>query len=247
MLNHKVNIRLHSDMHFLKYNLLIGPSRVQYLLCGIIVIFFHTLFVFCYLSLFSPPQYITLNLSSSGKPRSSVSIKYLIKGNVQGSSLNTKNVDSDKKNLISTHSLISNNSLVDHKLSVTEIHNTNEVGGGGDLDESGTQESTVNSNDIYSQRNHDYFKKIIAEIARNTKYPEEARLKNLSGLVNIKFKIHRDGSISNIRVDNSTADLILQRQAEFIIKSIDKKLAIPPEVNLDYIWLVIPINFNLNK
>lgn len=83
-------------------------------------------------------------------------------------------------------------------------------------------------------------------IAKELKYPEEARLKNLSGKVFVYFVIERDGSVSNIEVKRGVPNApMLDQEAVRVVKTIPKWKPGKQNGKEVRVAFTLPINFSL--
>jgi TonB family protein len=82
-------------------------------------------------------------------------------------------------------------------------------------------------------------------IASNTKYPEEAKAKNITGRVIVKFAVGKDGSVSMISVERGV-DPLLDTEAIRVIGSLPRfeKPAINRGTPVS-VWYMVPITFSL--
>lgn len=83
-------------------------------------------------------------------------------------------------------------------------------------------------------------KKIKALIAKSVYYPKQARRRHVEGVVKVRFDLHEDGSISNIKVINSAHEL-LDSAATKTIQKLQGRFPKPQE----RVTLVVPIAFKL--
>jgi periplasmic protein TonB len=62
---------------------------------------------------------------------------------------------------------------------------------------------------------------LLKFIAENTKYPEEAKLNNITGKVVVRFVVEKDGSVSNVDIVKG-ADPQLDAEAIRVVKTLPK-------------------------
>jgi len=86
---------------------------------------------------------------------------------------------------------------------------------------------------------------ILNFIAENTLYPEEAKLKSITGRVLVKFIVETDGSVSGVAIEKSV-DPILDAEAVRVVSSLPKfekpGIKAGKKVRVNYI---LPITFAL--
>ncbi len=114
-----------------------------------------------------------------------------------------------------------------------------EMASKGDTTQSGT--SGRGGNSVRSS----YLGSVLATIERNKFYPREARKRRLAGEVTVAFRIHKDGTATDIRVDCECAHAVLNKAAVAVVASIGKFDPIPAELGLEKIDLKVPIEFEL--
>ena len=86
---------------------------------------------------------------------------------------------------------------------------------------------------------------LLKYLETNVKYPEEARLKGIEGIVTVKFVVNADGSISDAKVTTGV-DAALDAEAVRVVKSLpnfekpgmQNKVAVP-------VYYSVPISFKL--
>jgi protein TonB len=86
---------------------------------------------------------------------------------------------------------------------------------------------------------------LLKYLETNVKYPEEARLKGIEGIVTIKFVVNADGSISDAKVTQGV-DAALDAEAVRVVNSLpnfekpgmQNKVAVP-------VYYSVPISFKL--
>ncbi len=86
---------------------------------------------------------------------------------------------------------------------------------------------------------------ILNFIAENTVYPEEAKLKSITGRVIVKFIVETDGSVSEVGIERGV-DPILDAEAVRVVKSLPKfekpGIKAGEKVRVNY---MLPITFAL--
>jgi len=86
---------------------------------------------------------------------------------------------------------------------------------------------------------------ILNFIAQNTVYPEEAKIKGITGRVLVKFIVEKDGSVSEVDIAEGV-DPILDAEAVRVVSSLPKfeKPGIKAGEKVR-VWYMIPITFAL--
>ncbi len=82
-------------------------------------------------------------------------------------------------------------------------------------------------------------------IDSKTTYPAVARRLGQTGVVTVAFKLLQDGTITNVRIENSSGNTRLDGAALEAVKKVGKYKAIPSELNSKTMDLTVPINFQL--
>ncbi|CAI2717101.1 Ferric siderophore transport system, periplasmic binding protein TonB [Nitrospina watsonii] len=88
---------------------------------------------------------------------------------------------------------------------------------------------------------------IWGQILKAKFYPKMARMRRLEGQPVVKFTIERDGSLSQITINNSSNHEILDSAALKTIQNAAPFPGIPEILNEDRMVLEVPISFILNK
>jgi len=90
-----------------------------------------------------------------------------------------------------------------------------------------------------------YTSEIRRKIQKNLYYPKMAKRMRMQDVVEVSFRVSRNGSISNINVLNSPKKL-LKNAAIKTLKSLSLK-PIPSELGDEYLDITIPIEFKLRQ
>ncbi len=90
-----------------------------------------------------------------------------------------------------------------------------------------------------------YTSEIRRQIQKHLYYPKMAKRMRIQGTVRVAFRVLKDGSVTNIRVLNSTKKR-LSKGAIKTLKAISLP-AIPTELNEEFLDINIPIEFKLIK
>jgi TonB family protein len=87
---------------------------------------------------------------------------------------------------------------------------------------------------------------LLSYIATNTKYPEEAKLKNITGKVIVRFVVGKDGSVSQVGIVEGV-DPLIDAEAVRVVSTLPKfeKPALVKGVAVSVNYMV-PITFRLN-
>lgn len=86
---------------------------------------------------------------------------------------------------------------------------------------------------------------IHSRIQRLHQYPQQARMRNQQGTVEVTFTIDADGSIANYHISRSSGSLLLDRAAERLFSRL--KLPPPdPSILSNLTMLTVPVTFELD-
>lgn len=83
-------------------------------------------------------------------------------------------------------------------------------------------------------------------LGENVQYPAKSKLNNIEGVVNVRFVIEKDGSISNVEIISSPADDLGQEAIRVLLASPKWKPAMQNGIAVSYKY-TITINFTLQN
>lgn len=86
---------------------------------------------------------------------------------------------------------------------------------------------------------------LLAYIANNTKYPEEAKNKGIQGKVLARFMVKEDGSVSDVTILQSASPL-LDAESIRVVSSLPKFTPGTLKGKAVPVWFMIPIQFKLH-
>lgn len=89
-----------------------------------------------------------------------------------------------------------------------------------------------------------YKAQLRSRIEENKFYPMAARRMGQTGTVIVAFTLQGDGSIINIRIDNSSGNPSLDSAGLEAVKKVGKFKAIPSELNASSLDMSVPIKFS---
>jgi TonB family protein len=89
-------------------------------------------------------------------------------------------------------------------------------------------------------------KVLLKWLADNIVYPEEAQAKGIQGIVNLRFVIKPDGSVSNVEVIKGL-DPICDKEAVRVAKKMPNWIPGKQNGNLVYVYFNLPILFRLQR
>lgn len=89
-----------------------------------------------------------------------------------------------------------------------------------------------------------YQQAIAAHLSRHKRYPEQARMRGLEGLVTISLTLGKGGDVRDLQIINSDSE-ILSGGAKSMVERATPFPNIPEEMAADWITLKLPIKFNL--
>ena len=125
----------------------------------------------------------------------------------------------------------------------------NEVaGGGGRSGQSGLSEIGQGDNTPGGGTpgaDNDYYRQVQAWLDKHKRYPRRSKLRNEQGVVMLHFVVTRDGSVSVFGVKESSGYQRLDKEALGMIERALPLPAMPAEIGLAKLDLVIPVRFEL--
>jgi len=101
---------------------------------------------------------------------------------------------------------------------------------------------TINPSQEAMLRYQDIVKQKIEE---KKEYPQEARRKEIEGIVNIRFTILSDGQVNEIEIVKSSGYKILDNSAVSTIKKSNPFPTLPEELNTPYVQIEVNLVYNL--
>jgi protein TonB len=87
-----------------------------------------------------------------------------------------------------------------------------------------------------------FLQKVSRILQRNKRYPSRARRRNITGKVNLVFKINQNGQPFDIKIDSQAHSLLIQAAERMINKS---RFPTPPNGWETNFQISVPVNFNL--
>ncbi|MGE0483220.1 MAG: energy transducer TonB [Gammaproteobacteria bacterium] len=91
----------------------------------------------------------------------------------------------------------------------------------------------------------DYFRALMAWLARHKAYPVAAKQRKHQGVVTLAFTIARDGRVQSARVERGSGHAELDQAALDMLAAASPVPAIPDALGRDTLSLAIPIEFSL--
>ena len=88
--------------------------------------------------------------------------------------------------------------------------------------------------------------KLMQYVKNETKYPKEAQEKSIEGRVLVGFAINKDGTISDIKIKESSGNDKLDEEAIRVVKKMPNWKSGMEDGEPVKIWFVLPIEFRLN-
>jgi periplasmic protein TonB len=85
---------------------------------------------------------------------------------------------------------------------------------------------------------------LLKYIADSTRYPKEARAKGIQGKVIARFKVNKDGSVSNVSVLREV-DPMLDNESIRVVKSLPRFTPGKLKGKNVPVWYMVPINYSL--
>ena len=89
-----------------------------------------------------------------------------------------------------------------------------------------------------------YQSQIRRKLERNKKYPPAAQARNITGVANIAFTVHRNGEVSGVRLTSSSGHAILDDEVRALLQRAAPLPPIPKEIPKDSLSLTVPIRFS---
>lgn len=106
--------------------------------------------------------------------------------------------------------------------------------------------STVAGNDPRArQQEADYFSLVNAHLARNKRYPREARQARQQGVVTVRFTVARDGTVSNASIRTSSGHDLLDQATLDLLQRVSPLPRFPRSMTRDSVTLTLPIEYSL--
>ncbi|MEO5707906.1 MAG: energy transducer TonB [Alteraurantiacibacter sp.] len=106
--------------------------------------------------------------------------------------------------------------------------------------------STVAGNDPRArQQEADYFSLVNAHLARNKRYPREARQARQQGVVTVRFTVARDGTINNASIRSSSGHDLLDQATLDLLQRVSPLPRFPRSMTRDSVTLTLPIEYSL--
>ncbi|MFH0825510.1 MAG: TonB family protein [Pseudomonadota bacterium] len=90
--------------------------------------------------------------------------------------------------------------------------------------------------------------RLLAAIRQATYFPQQALNENRHGEVGVTFVINRDGTLSSVRVTNSSGNSLFDEAAQDILRRASKAFpAFPASIGKDSLQYDVPIHFQAKK
>lgn len=106
--------------------------------------------------------------------------------------------------------------------------------------------SNVAGNDPRArQQEADYFSLVNAHLARNKRYPREARQARQEGVVTVRFTVSRDGRVSGATIRNSSGHELLDQATLDLLQRVSPLPRFPRSMTRDSVTLTLPIEYSL--
>jgi len=93
----------------------------------------------------------------------------------------------------------------------------------------------------------DYMLRLQAWIARQERYPAEARARHQEGRGIVAFTIARDGKVTRVWIDRSTGSPLLDQASIATIRDASPVLPLPHDISGDSVDFYLPINYTLSN
>ena len=90
-----------------------------------------------------------------------------------------------------------------------------------------------------------YAAALMRALERHRRYPEEARWRRIQGVALLRFRMRRDGTVTNYRIERSAGDATLDDAVQSMIQSASPLPAPPDDMAGDTIELTVPVRFTL--
>jgi len=88
---------------------------------------------------------------------------------------------------------------------------------------------------------------VAAQIARNKRYPREARQDGVTGVVTVRFTIQKNGKVITQRVVTSSGDRRLDEAALEMLSRASPFPYIPESMGVEALTLTLPVEFSLHQ
>jgi protein TonB len=106
--------------------------------------------------------------------------------------------------------------------------------------------STVAGSDPRArQQEADYFSLVNAHLARNKRYPREARQARQQGVVTVRFTVARDGTVSGASIRSSGGHDLLDQATLDLLQRVSPLPRFPRSMTRDSVTLTLPIEYSL--
>ena len=92
----------------------------------------------------------------------------------------------------------------------------------------------------------DYAARIAAWLARHKRYPRRARSRGYEGVGKLRFAVDAQGRVLSHELVQSTGHKLLDKEILALIERAQPLPAMPAELGLDKMTIMIPIRFDLN-
>src|SRR5699024_6592351 len=87
---------------------------------------------------------------------------------------------------------------------------------------------------------------LMSYLSRNIKYPKKARENNIQGTIVVKFIVHKDGSISDVKTIGKKKGGGLEQEAVRVVKEMPKWIPGEKDGKKVRVEYSLPIRFTLN-
>lgn len=91
-----------------------------------------------------------------------------------------------------------------------------------------------------------YYATLQAILDRNKDYPRRAKRRGIEGIVQLWFRMNRDGKVLDFKIHESSGNRLLDRSVERLIKKVSPLPPFPREMSKETIALVVPIYFRID-
>ncbi len=95
------------------------------------------------------------------------------------------------------------------------------------------------------QQEADYYSLVNSHLARNKRYPREARQARQQGVVTVRFTVSRDGAVSNASIRNSSGHQLLDQATLDLLQRVSPLPRFPRSLTRDSVTLTLPIEYSL--
>ena len=86
---------------------------------------------------------------------------------------------------------------------------------------------------------------VMAQLARNKRYPTDARMRHQEGVATLRFTIGRDGRLLGFKLEAGSGHASLDREVLAMVERAAPFPAFPPEMPQAQLELVMPVRFSL--